>query len=245
MSGLSKLTVLFVEDEEDLRNALESAIGDEFAKFITARDGDDGLKKFKKYKPDIVVTDIMMPVVDGLVMSKEIKHISKQTPIIILSAFSEKERLLEAIDVGIDKYLIKPIDPDQLMKTLQLVSKEMLDQTDVVDLGGVYQFDKSKRVLIKEGQTIFLTKKELLFISILVKNLGVFVLHEEIKKYVWTNKKVTDSAIRTFIKRVREKTDKEFIKIFRGLVIRSIRKNDHVIVLTLFAIFKIFLNFFI
>ena len=77
MSDLSKLTVLFVEDEDDLREALESAIGDEFAKFITARDGDDGLKKFKKYKPDIVVTDIMMPVLDGLAMTEEIKNISK------------------------------------------------------------------------------------------------------------------------------------------------------------------------
>jgi len=217
MSGLSKLTVLFVEDEEDLRNALESAIGDEFAKFIVARDGDDGLKKFKKYKPDIVITDIMMPVMDGLAMAKEIKHISKQTPIVVLSAFSEKERLLEAIDVGIDKYLIKPIDPDELLKALKFVSKEMLDQNDSVELGFGYQFDKSRRVLVKEGKTIFLTKKELLFISILVKNLGVFVLHEEIKKYVWTNKKVTDSAIRTFIKRVREKTDKEFIKNIPGL----------------------------
>ena len=217
MSGLTKLTVLFVEDEEDLRNALESAIGDEFAKFIVARDGDDGLKKFKKFKPDIVVTDIMMPVMDGLSIAKEIKHISKQTPIIILSAFSEKEKLLEAIDVGIDKYLIKPIDPDQLLQTLKLVSSVLLEQGDVVELGFGYQFDKSKRVLIKDGKTIFLTKKELLFISILVKNLGVFVLHEEIKKYVWTNKKVTDSAIRTFIKRVREKTDKEFIKNIPGL----------------------------
>ena len=159
MSGLSKLTALFVEDEEDLRGALESAIGDEFAKFIVARDGDDGLKKFKKYKPDIVITDIMMPVMDGLVMAKEIKHISKQTPIVILSAFSEKERLLEAIDVGIDKYLIKPIDPDELLKTLKLVSKEMLDQSDIVDLGFGYQFDKSRRVLVKDGKTIFLTKK--------------------------------------------------------------------------------------
>ena len=135
MSGLSKLTVLFVEDEDDIRNALESAIGDEFAKFITARDGDDGLKKFKKYKPDIVITDIMMPVLDGLAMSKEIKHISKQTPVVILSAFSEKEKLLEAIDVGIDKYLIKPIDPDELMKALKIVSKELLDHSDIVELG--------------------------------------------------------------------------------------------------------------
>ena len=217
MSGLSKLTVLFVEDEDDIRNALESAIGDEFAKFITARDGDDGLKKFKKYKPDIVITDIMMPVMDGLSMAKEIKHISKQTPIVILSAFSEKEKLLEAIDVGIDKYLIKPIDPDELMKALKIVSKELLDHSDIVELGNGYQFDKNRRVLVKEGETIFLTKKELLFISVLVKNLGVFVLHEEIKKYVWTNKKVTDSAIRTFIKRVREKTDKDFIRNIPGL----------------------------
>ena len=217
MSDLSKLTVLFVEDEQDIRDALEGAIGDEFTKFIVARDGEDGLKKFKKYKPDIVIADIMMPVMDGLMMSKQIKHLSRQTPIVILSAFSEKERLLGAIDAGIDKYLIKPIDPDELLKTLKIISKELLAHNDVVDLGLEYQFDKNRRVLVKEGKTIFLTKKELLFISVLVKNLGVFVLHDEIKRHVWINKKVTDSAIRTFIKRVREKTDKEFIKNIPGL----------------------------
>jgi DNA-binding response OmpR family regulator len=217
MSDLSKLVILFVEDEDDLRDALESAIGDEFAKFIMARDGDDGLKKFKKYKPDIVITDIMMPVMDGLNMAKEIKKLSKQTPVVILSAFSEKERLLGAIDAGIDKYLIKPIDPDTLMSVLRVLAKELLAHNDTVELGFGYQFDKNRRVLVREGVTIFLTKKELLFISVLVKNLGVFVLHDEIKKSVWTNKKVTDSAIRTFIKRVREKTDKEFIKNIPGL----------------------------
>lgn len=217
MSDLSKLTVLFVEDEQDIRDALEGAIGDEFAKLIVARDGEDGLKKFKKYKPDIVITDIMMPVMDGLMMSKEIKSLSRQTPVVVLSAFSEKERLLGAIDVGIDKYLIKPIDPDELLKTLKIISKELLAHNDIVDLGMGYQFDKNRRVLIKESQTIFLTKKELLFISVLVKNLGVFVLHDDIKRHVWTNKKVTDSAIRTFIKRVREKTNKEFIKNIPGL----------------------------
>ncbi len=217
MSSLSKLTVLFVEDEEDLRNALQNAIGDEFLKFITARDGEDGLKKFKKYKPDIVITDIMMPILDGLSLTQEIRRIAKQTPVVILSAFSEKERLLRAIDVGVDKYLMKPIDPDVLLETMRYLAKEQLEHNDIVELGFGYQFDKNKRVLIKEGMTILLTKKELLFISVLVKNLGVFVLHEEIKKSVWTNKKVTDSAIRTFIKRVREKTDKDFVKNVPGL----------------------------
>lgn len=217
MSDLSTLTVLFVEDEDNLREALEGAIGDEFAKFISARDGEDGLKKFKKYKPDIVITDIMMPILDGLMMTQAIKALSKETPVVILSAFSEKERLLKAIDVGVDKYLIKPIDPDVLLKTLELLAKERLSCNELQALGGEYFFDKNKKVLVRNGETIFLTKKELLFISVLVKNLGVFVLHDDIKKSVWTNKKVSDSAIRTFIKRVREKTDKEFIKNIPGL----------------------------
>ncbi|MDD3324454.1 MAG: response regulator transcription factor [Sulfurospirillaceae bacterium] len=217
MSGLSQLSILFVEDEKGLALAIEDAIGDEFGKFIVANNGDDGLKKFKKFKPDIVVTDILMPIKDGLDMAFEIKSISKETPIVVLSAFSEKERLLKAIDVGIDKYLIKPIDPEELIDILNTIAKTMLHINESVELGHGYQFDKKKRVLVKDGNSIFLTKKELLFISVLIKNLGVFVLHDDIKKQVWTNKKVTDSAIRTFIKRVREKTDKEFIKNIPGL----------------------------
>ncbi len=217
MSKLSSLTVLFVEDEKELRDALEDAISDEFAKFIVARDGDDGFKKFKKFKPDIVITDIHMPICDGLEMAREIKLISRETPVIVLSAFSEKERLLKAIDVRIDKYLIKPIDPDKLMLAVNYVADDLFSLDKTVELGNSYQFDKNRKVLVQNGNNIALTKKELLFISILIRNLGVFVPHEEIKKHVWTNKNVTDAAIRTFIKRVREKTGKEFIKNVPGL----------------------------
>lgn len=217
MGILSNLTVLYVEDEDNLRAALQNAIGDEFSEFIVARDGSEGLKKFKKFKPDIVITDISMPICDGLQMSKEIKKLSREIPIVILSAFSEKERLLEAIDVGIDKYLIKPIDPDELINILCFIANDLLSINDLVELGNNYQFDKSRKVLVKDDETIQLTKKELLFISILVKNLDKFISHEELKEYVWTNKSVTDVAIRTFIKRVRVKTGKDFIKNISGL----------------------------
>jgi len=217
MSNLKNLTILFVEDENNIRIALKKAISDEFKDFILARDGSEGLKKFQKYKPDIVITDIMMPIVDGLEMSREIKKISRDTPIVVLSAFDEKERLMSAINIGIDKYLMKPIDADELLATLEHISKDLLSLGDNIDLGNGYIFDKIARVLIKDGKTIPLTKKELLFISILVKNLGAYVLHEELKKYVWTNKNVSDAAIRTFVKRVRGKTDKNFIENIPGL----------------------------
>jgi DNA-binding response OmpR family regulator len=217
MNNLKNLTILFVEDEENIRKGLNSAIGDEFKDFILARDGSDGLKKFQKYKPDIVITDILMPIMDGLEMSKEIKKISTNIPIVILSAFDEKERLLKAIDIGIDKYLIKPIDAQDLMDALDYIGKDLLAMDDLLNLGNGYKFDRGRRVLLRGDEVITLTKKELLFITVLVKNLGAYVLHDEIKKYVWTNKSVSDAAIRTFIKRVRTKTDKQFIKNIPGL----------------------------
>ena len=103
------------------------------------------------------------------------------------------------------------------MISINYIASELLSLDKVIELGNGYQFDKIKKVLIKEGTTITLTKKELLFISILIRSLGAFVLHEEIKKYVWTNKHVTGDAIRTFVRRVREKTSKEFIKNVPGL----------------------------
>lgn len=218
---LKKLSVLFVEDEDSLRKAMNRAIGDEFDSFITAKDGDEGVKKFKKYKPDLIITDISMPIKDGLELAQDVKEISKDTPIIVLSAFSDKDRLIGAIDAGIDKYLIKPIDPEDLLKTVYIIAKEKFSVGDEVDLGHNYKFDKSRRVLLHNEDIINLTKKEILFISYLVKNLGSFVLHEDIKKSVWSNGKVNDAAVRTFIKRIRErKLIKILSKMFQDLATR-------------------------
>ncbi len=212
-----KLTVLYVEDEEKIRNLLKNTIKDEFKKFIVASNGDEGVKLFKKYQPDIVVSDILMPVMNGLEMSKIIKDISKNTPIILLTAFSEKEKLLTAIDIGIDKYLIKPIDVDELLKTIKEIASKKLSIDDVVNLINDYQFNRTKHILYKNNQKIELTKKELRFISVLVDGIGSFVPHDEIKAKVWSNKNVNDAAVRTFIKRFRAKTDYNFIKNISGL----------------------------
>lgn len=211
-SPLKKLSVLYVEDEENVRKALCAAIEDEFGEFMSASDGSEGLKKFKKYKPDIVITDILMPIKDGLEMSKEIREISKDTVIVVLSAFSEREKLLSAIDHGINKYLIKPIYPDDLLSLLINIAIQKFSLSSVIDFGRGYEFDVNKKILTKNGENIYLTRKEMLFISFLAGNVGTFTLHEDIKRSIWAGKKVDDAAIRTFVKRIRDKTDKDFIK---------------------------------
>lgn len=207
-----ELIILVVEDEIKTRESLINVLSERFSKVIGAQNGDEGLKKFKKFKPDLVITDIAMPIMDGLDMAREIKEISDDVPIVVLSAYSEKERLLRSIDIGIDKYLIKPVDIEELFKVLDCLVGEKIEANMLVKISEEYQFNKTKRTLIHNGKEIVLTKKELAFISLLLKQPGVLVLHEDIKKNVWIGENVSDTAVRTFIKRVRDKVGEDFIK---------------------------------
>ena len=214
---LKNLTVLLVEDDSDSKKIMHDVLSDNFEKVFTAQNGDEGLKKFKKYNPNMVITDVFMPISDGLDMTRYIKEISKDTPVIVLSAHSEKETLLKAIDVGVDKYLIKPIMVDDLLNTLENVAKNKIETSSIIQVANGYSFNKIKRVLIRDGVEISLTKKELAFISLLIKRLGTLVLHDEIKSVVWVGESVTEAAIRTFVKRVRDKVGNNFIKNVPGL----------------------------
>ncbi|EAJ6965731.1 response regulator transcription factor [Campylobacter jejuni] len=207
-----ELIILVVEDEIKTRESLINVLSERFSKVIGAQNGDEGLKKFKKFKPDLVITDIAMPIMDGLDMAREIKEISDDVPIVVLSAYSEKERLLRSIDIGIDKYLIKPVDIEELFKVLDCLVGEKIEANMLVKISEEYQFNKTKRTLIHNGKEIVLTKKELAFISLLLKQPGVLVLHEDINKNVWIGEHVSDTAVRTFIKRVRDKVGEDFIK---------------------------------
>ncbi|ERJ26608.1 DNA-binding response regulator [Campylobacter concisus] len=214
---LNNLTVLIVENEGDGKKIVQEVMRDKFEKVITAQNGDEGLKKFKKYNPNMVITDVFMPIMNGLDMAKSIKEISKDTPIIVFSTNSEKETLLKAIDVGIDKYVLKPIDLDDFLVTLENVAKNKIETANIIQVTNGYSFNKIKRVLIRDGVEISLTKKELAFISLLIKRLGTLVLHDEIKNVVWVGESVTEAAIRTFVKRVRDKVGSNFIKNVPGL----------------------------
>ncbi|EJM0524994.1 response regulator transcription factor [Campylobacter jejuni] len=207
-----ELIILVVEDEVKTRESMINILSERFSKVIGAQNGDEGLKKFKKFKPDLVIADIAMPIMDGLDMAREIKEISDDVPIVVLSAYSEKERLLRSIDIGIDKYLIKPVDIEELFKVLDYLIGEKIEANMLVKISEEYQFNKTKRTLIYSGEEIVLTKKELAFISLLLKQPGALVLHEDIKKNVWIGEHVSDTAVRTFIKRVRDKVGEDFIK---------------------------------
>lgn len=211
---LKTLKILIVEDEKRLAQLLKEAISDSFFKIIIAKDGIEGLKKYKSFKPDIVITDIMMPQLDGLEMTLKIKEIDSNIPIIVLSAHSDKEKLLKAIDVGINKYFIKPFDPDEVIEHIKKLAPK-IEKQKISILKDEFIFDNNNFSLHKNEQLINLTKREKEFIYLLIKNKNSIVKTQTIKNSLW-DEEVNDERLRTFIKRLRLKTSKDLIENISG-----------------------------
>lgn len=207
---LKTLKILIVEDEKRLAQLLKDAISDSFFSVVIAKDGNEGLKKFQVFKPDIIITDIMMPICDGLQMTQKIKELDEFIPIIVLSAHSEKEKLLKAIDLGISKYFIKPFDPEEVLEHINKIAPK-LNKQKKVNLKDEYIFDNNSMSLYKKTILITLTKREKEFFHLLIKNKNNIVSSSAIKKSLW-NEEVNDERLRTFIKRLRLKTSKDLIE---------------------------------
>ncbi len=120
VSKLKEITVLYCEDEESLRTVTAGILKSFTKKQFICEDGAEGLKCFIENQDeiDLVITDVNMPEMNGLEMSKEIKEINANMPIIVATAFSNSEYLLEAIELGIDKYVLKPINIKKLLSTM-------------------------------------------------------------------------------------------------------------------------------
>jgi len=209
---LRELKVLLVEDEQKLASLLKSAIGDSFHSFIVANDGQEGLEKFLQLSPDIVITDIMMPRLTGLEMAKEIRKVNSDIPIIILSAHSEADKFLKAIDIGVIKYFIKPFDPDELLDYINSIAEKF--STKTIELGDGFKFNKTTSSLYKNDRFVALSKNEIKFFSLLLEN--EIVDDETIKTTLWSDE-VSDERLRTFIRRIRAKTSKSLIQNIKGV----------------------------
>ncbi len=125
--NLKEISLLYVEDEAIIRDQLIEILQGEVASLHVADNGKKGVELYKQFRPDIVITDIRMPEMDGLEMSREIFEIDDSVPIIVSSAFNESTYLLESIKLGIHNYLLKPINLKELFSILEKVAGNLLN----------------------------------------------------------------------------------------------------------------------
>ncbi len=121
MNIAENLTALYVEDELELRNEVGSFLSLAFREVYIEEDGKSGIVSFIKNTPDLIITDIKMPRLNGIEMARELRKTNPDVPIVVLSAFNDSTVLLDSVDLGINKYLMKPFRKDKMIKVLTSV----------------------------------------------------------------------------------------------------------------------------
>jgi DNA-binding response OmpR family regulator len=212
------IKVLCVEDDEIARENTVEYLENYFENIYEASDAITGLKLFNQIDPEIIITDIQMPKLNGLEFIKKIREKNKKTQVIVLSAFSNKEYLFEAIELQLVKYLIKPIKENELKKALESCIKSIKeDDTNIIKLDENCFFDTFNSSLKYNDELIKLRAKEIDLLQLLIKNKNRFVTYEEIENYVWQDSVMTKDALKTLIKNIKQKLPKDTIINLTGM----------------------------
>jgi len=216
---MNKLKLLYAEDEALTRKDHIIYLQSRYDFTIyEANDGVEALKMYIKHKPDIVLTDISMPKMDGLELAKEIRKISKHTKIIILTAHSEQDKLMRAFDVNVVNYLIKPIDRRKLTKSIDtaiettLVSRQ--EDKNHIFLSENAKYDMSSHKYFVDDVVIKLSKSKTIVLELLCKNKNTDISSLDIFLAVWDDyeKEYNPDSVRSLIKKLRKKLPDGILK---------------------------------
>jgi len=134
ISQTSNLKLLYVEDNLEARESTIEIFEEFFKKIIIAVDGEDGFNKFQEFHADIVITDLNMPKLNGIEMIQKIRKIEPEIPILVLSAYNETSYFMDSIKLGVDGYLLKPVDMEHFLFILQKVTKKIKSAYDLKSL---------------------------------------------------------------------------------------------------------------
>ena len=206
------IKILYVEDDEIARENGVEYLENFFETIYEASDAIIALQLYEKYKPDIIITDIQMPKLNGLEFVKRIRQKDKKTQIIIITAFCDREYLLKAIELQLVKYLVKPVREKEFEEALLLCIDSLKeDSSNIVKLDESAYFDLFNKNLVINDEVIKLRAKEILFLELLIKNKNRYVTYEEIENFVWFDSFMSKDALKTLVKNIKTKIPKDKI----------------------------------
>lgn len=219
MKNLQNINLLLIEDDTNLRNELEETLAIFFKNIYSAINGKEALDVFAKEKIDIIFTDYVMPVMDGCSFAKEIRKNDRFIPIIFITNYTDKEKLLNLMTLNITDFLIKPINYDNLIESLEKINANIEPKNE--NKNEIIITDKIKyipddKILMVEEKEISLTKNEIIFIEILVKNLDSIIEYESLS-YAFSDQYKSEQAIKNLIYRLNQKIKIEFLKNIQGV----------------------------
>ena len=218
---LKNLNILYIEDEKNIRLNIKKTLELFCENVFDAENILIAKEILTKQRIDIIISDINLPDMSGIDFVKEIRIKDKTIPIILLSAYTDKEFLLEATKLKLVDYLTKPINFKDLNNALQKCVEEILDNSRyIITFKNNIQYNVSHNCLIdnNEKEEIRLTNKELDLLNFLIKNNNRVCSAEELKSAIWDDYlEATDSALKNLLNKVRKKIGKESIINISGV----------------------------
>ena len=219
---ISSIKILVVDDDPDIVEILKYNLKNSGYSVKSAGNGVEAIKKAKKFIPDIILMDVMMPEMSGIEACEEIKNIDQlsQAIIIFLSARSEDYTQISAYDAGADDYISKPVKPKILLKKISNIAKKINSEKNdpkTIDLESI-KINKEEYVVIKDKKEILLPRKEFELLFLLATKPEKVFTREEIMNKVWgTQVIVGDRTIDVHVRKLREKIGEKHIKTLKGV----------------------------
>jgi len=208
--------VLYAEDEEGIRENISEILELFFDKVVSVADGEEAMEQISLNCFDVLIFDICMPKLDGLDAIKRVRKKDEKIPILILSAHTDREYLWRAVELKITKYLTKPYDKYTLTEALKKAAKELTQDRKIKLVNGCY-YDSYKKSVYKNDEAIALTKSESRLLEYFIKRASQTVTFEEIFEYMWEFDTPTKEAVKSLIKDLRKKIDRDFLKNIYGI----------------------------
>lgn len=211
------LNILYAEDDIVIQESITRILNIFFNKVFVANDGSEALEIYQNNKIDVLILDYVMPNLDGYQTAKIIRDLNKKIPIILVSAYTDKEKLLNAIELNLIKYLEKPILYDNLIQVFYGVIKSLEENNLLLTklYEGVYYSFISKNI-INKNEEITLSKNEVLFLELLLNKPNQLIFKETIEDCVF-KENVEENTLRNMVYRLRKKIGKDIIVTIKDL----------------------------
>ena len=222
INKLNAYSVLYAEDEDGIRNNIKEILEHLFKEVTCTKNASEAYIKYLENNPDLIITDIKMGNETGLDLVKKIRKSDSKTRIFITSAYTDLEYLLQATELHLIKYIIKPITQDKLMEALEGFVNSYND-SKIYNLIPNWIFDSSKTLVSNGKEDYTLTKKENNFLKLLLSKNRI-ITYGELETNIWDEDSImTANAMRLFIKNFRKKLPKDFLKNIQGIGYKLVR----------------------
>lgn len=217
---LSNLKIIYVEDDDAIRNYICEFFKRFHTEIYCTSSAEEGLDLYKEHNPDIVITDINLPGISGIEMITQIRNSDKFTRAIVTTAYTNPEFTLQAIELSITRYLVKPLTSNNLLPAIQKAVEELNNISNHylnISLGKGFSFNIKSDQLFQYDNEIELRKKELDLLKYFILNENQTVTYSMLENNIWEDQIMTNDAVRGQIRNLRKKIYPEIVKNISGV----------------------------